>query len=68
VADMLVSRRRVWWMLGRRPREVLFVRRGGGLGNHREWWHYEVGLQLFMAWVALLCRLCGGFVSSVGAS
>jgi hypothetical protein len=66
VTAMLVSRRRVWWMSGRRPREVLFVRRGGGHGNHREWWPYEVGLQLVMASVALLCRLCGGFVSSVG--
>jgi hypothetical protein len=40
----------------------VFVRRGGDLGNHGRWWSYEVGLRLVMAWVAVLCRLGGGFV------
>jgi hypothetical protein len=43
----------------------VFVRRGGGLGNHGRWWSYEVGLRLVMAWVAVLCRLGGGFVGPV---
>jgi hypothetical protein len=44
-----------------------FVCRGGGLGNHRRWWSYEVGPRLVMAWVAVLCRLGGGFVGPVDA-
>jgi hypothetical protein len=26
-----------WWTSGQRPREVMLVRQGGGLRNHREW-------------------------------
>ena len=55
-------------MSGQRPQEVVFVRRGGGLEIHRERWPYEVGMRLVMAWVALLCRLCGSFVGSIDAS
>jgi hypothetical protein len=57
-----------WWMSGWQPREVVFVRRGGLLGNHHGWWPYEVGPRLVMAWVAMPCRLCGGMVGSVDTS
>jgi hypothetical protein len=55
-------------MSGWQPREIVFARRGGGLGNHGGGWPCEVGPRLVMAWVAVLCRLCGGIVGSVDAS
>jgi hypothetical protein len=54
--------------VGWQPREVVFVHHGGSLGNHRGWWPYEVGPQLVMAWVAMLCRLRSGMVGLVNVS
>ena len=46
--DVCASRRRLGCLM--------FVRRGGGLGNHGWKRLHEEGQHLNMAWVAILCR------------
>ena len=61
------SRRRVGGCRGSGPERLMFVRRGGGLGNQGGQRLHGVGQLLHMAWVTILCRLCDEVVSSVDA-
>jgi hypothetical protein len=47
---------------------MMFVRRGGGLGNHGGHQLLGVWLLLGLAWVTILCRLGKKIVGSVDTS